>query len=151
MRDKNTKRTHTCVLTMSQDHVKLRYDVIGTSIIAMAIEQAYGNWKQSYEDLPKLLLAFQTSVPRTIVEKELKLTYNEHRELLPGCATYHHIFWTFKVLVDGFAYYKPIVEVDDTFHYGTYKGTLLVVVAQDETNHILPIAFALVEGKTTEA
>jgi len=35
--------------------------------------------------------------------------------------------------------------------YGKYKGTFIVAVAQDDNNKILPIAFALVDGETTEA
>jgi len=63
---------------------------------------------------------------------------------------YHRIFWTFKPLVDG-SYYKLIVQVDGTFLYRKYKGTLLATIAQDGDNHILLIVFALFEGETTEA
>jgi len=34
--------------------------------------------------------------------------------------------------------------------YGRYKETLLVVIAQDDKNKILLIAFVVVEGKTTK-
>ena len=44
-----------------------------------------------------------------------------------------------------------MVQVDGTWLYGKYKGTFLVAVAQDDNNKILPIAFALVDGETTEA
>ncbi|XP_020211209.1 uncharacterized protein LOC109796019 [Cajanus cajan] len=63
---------------------------------------------------------------------------------------FHRVFWTFKPCIDGFKYCKPNVQVDGTFLYGNYKGTLLVVVAQDGNNKIFPIAFAIVEGETTE-
>ena len=87
----------------------------------------------------------------TIVEQELKPAYNEQWQLLLGCATYHCLFWTFKEFFYGFAYCKPIVKVDGTFLYGNYKGSLLVIVAQDGVSHILQIAFALVEGEIVEA
>nr|KYP37539.1 hypothetical protein KK1_041262 [Cajanus cajan] len=64
---------------------------------------------------------------------------------------FHRVFWTFKPCIDGFKYCKPIVQVDGTFLYGKYKGTLHVVVAQDGNNKIFPIAFAIIEGETTEA
>jgi len=59
-------------------------------------------------------------------------------------------FWTFKALVDGFAYYKPKIQIDGTFLYEKYKETLLVAVTQDGINHILHIVFALVEGETAK-
>ncbi|XP_072086577.1 uncharacterized protein [Arachis hypogaea] len=43
------------------------------------------------------------------------------------------------------------VRVDGTHLYGKYKGALLVAVSQDGNNNIVPIAFALVEGETSDA
>ncbi|XP_025984520.1 uncharacterized protein [Glycine max] len=42
-------------------------------------------------------------------------------------------------------------KVDGTRLYGKYKEILLVVVAQDDNNKILPIVFAIIKGETTEA
>ncbi|PNX59609.1 receptor-like protein kinase HSL1, partial [Trifolium pratense] len=50
-------------------------------------------------------------------------------------------------LIKGFAYCKPIVQVDGTWLYGKYKGTLLLAVAQDGNDHIFPVAFAIVEDR----
>jgi len=44
-----------------------------------------------------------------------------------------------------------MVQVDGTRLYGKYKEILLVVVAQDDNNKILPIVFAIIKGETTEA
>ncbi|XP_015954106.1 uncharacterized protein LOC107478480 [Arachis duranensis] len=52
---------------------------------------------------------------------------------------------------------KPLVEadpslkVDGTHLYGKYKGCRLVAVSQDGNNNIVPIAFAIVEGETSDA
>jgi transposase-like protein len=35
--------------------------------------------------------------------------------------------------------------------YGKYRGTLLIAIAQDGRNNIIPIAYALVEGETADA
>jgi len=43
------------------------------------------------------------------------------------------------------------VQVDGTWLYGKYIGTLLMVVAQDGNGNIFSIAFALVESETKEA
>ena len=44
-----------------------------------------------------------------------------------------------------------MVQIDETWLYGKYNGTLLVAAAQDDNNKILPIAFVIVESETTEA
>jgi len=44
-----------------------------------------------------------------------------------------------------------VVQVDETFLYGKYRGALLVAIAQDGQNNILPIAFTIVEGETADA
>jgi len=56
--------------------------------------------------------------------------------------------------INRFVYRKPIVQVDGTWLYGKYTdtlliATLLVATTQDEFNHVLPIAYAIVEGEIT--
>ena len=62
-------------------------------------------------------------------------------EVLENQQHFQIVFWTFKPCIDGFPFCKPIVQVDGTFFYGRYKGTLLVAVAQDGRNNIFPITF----------
>ena len=64
---------------------------------------------------------------------------------------FHCLFWSFRSCINGFQYYKPIVQVDGTWLYGTYSGTLLVAVAQDGNNKILLIVFVVVESESTGA
>lgn len=64
---------------------------------------------------------------------------------------FYRLFWTFKQCCDAFNYCKPIVQVDGTFLYGKYRGTLLIATTQDGNNCVLPIAFAIVEGETLSA
>jgi hypothetical protein len=52
--------------------------------------------------------------------------------------------------VAGFAHYRPVISVDVTFLTGKYKGTLMVAVGMTVENHLLPLAFALVEGENNE-
>jgi transposase-like protein len=52
--------------------------------------------------------------------------------------------------VAGFAYCRPIVSVDGTFLTGKYKDTLMIVVGITVESHLLPLAFALVEGENNE-
>ena len=61
------------------------------------------------------------------------------------------MFWTFGPYIRAFSHYKPLVQVDGTHLYGKYRDILLVAVAQDGNQNILPIAFAIVEGETVDA
>lgn len=45
-------------------------------------------------------------------------------------------------------FYKPIIQIDGTWLYRKYKGMLLIEVAHDGNNNILPITYTLVEGDT---
>ncbi|KAF7802236.1 serine/threonine-protein phosphatase 7 long form-like protein [Senna tora] len=46
---------------------------------------------------------------------------------------------------------EPIVQIDGTFLYGKYRGTLLIATSQDVDTHVVPFAFAIVEGENKEA
>jgi hypothetical protein len=48
--------------------------------------------------------------------------------------------------VADFTYCRRIISVDNTFLTGKYKGTLMVVVGITMENHLLPLAFVIVEG-----
>jgi hypothetical protein len=173
--------SHTCTSSaLSQDHHKLNSKLIGESIVSLlhndlsikvkvivahirdkfnyiisyrkawiaknkAIEYIYGSWVDSYHALPQWLMTMHYYLPNvvTILETLPASTPND--------VSFHRLFWSFEPLIKGFAFCKPIVQVDGTWLYGKYKGTLLLAVAQDGNNHIFPVAFAIVEGETKEA
>ncbi|XP_045801383.1 uncharacterized protein LOC123895190 [Trifolium pratense] len=110
-----------------------------------AIVRIYGDWDESYQQLPQWLMVMKRWLPGTVVKMETSPT------ALDGQVFFERLFWTFKQCIQGFAFCKPIVQVDGTWLYGKYKGTLLLAVAQDGNNHIFPVAFAIVEGETKEA
>ena len=72
-------------------------------------------------------------------------------EIVPDKRMFKRVVWSFGPCIKGFAYCKPIVQVDGTCLYGKYTDTLLIATAQDGANHIFPIAYAIVEGETTSA
>ncbi|KAH1214456.1 hypothetical protein GmHk_14G042181 [Glycine max] len=115
-----------------------------------ALEMIHGNWEESYAKLPKLFGALQSCVPGTMVAAQTESLY-EGGEIVPGKRLFKRVFWSFGPCINGFAYCKPIVQVDGTWLYGKYTGTLLIATAQDGANHIFPIAYAIVEGETTSA
>ncbi|XP_058742223.1 uncharacterized protein LOC131614679 [Vicia villosa] len=115
-----------------------------------AIEQVYGNWENSYNELPHYLLALKKFVPGTVVEMQTLPVYTDDGTVVNGKQIFHRLFWAFQPSIKGFAYCKPILQVDGTWLYGKYKGTLLMAVAQDGNSNIFPVAFALVEGETAD-
>jgi hypothetical protein len=115
-----------------------------------AIEQIYGNWEKSYLELPRWLIALQTFLPNTVVKMETHQAADSDGNILQNTGIFHRLFWAFYPCIKGFAYCKPIVQVDGTWLYGKYKGTLLMATAQDGNSNIFPIAFAIVEGETKD-
>ncbi|XP_058775069.1 uncharacterized protein LOC131649320 [Vicia villosa] len=113
-----------------------------------AIEQVYGNWEESYKELPRYLNALYTYAPGTIYEMETLPAYAPNGTLVSGNGIFRRLFWAFQPCIKGFSFCKPIIQIDGTWLYGKYKGTLLMAVAQDGNNNVFPIAFALVEGET---
>ncbi|KAH1256490.1 hypothetical protein GmHk_03G006640 [Glycine max] len=115
-----------------------------------ALEMIHGNWEESYAKLPKLFGALQSCVPGTVVATQTEFLY-EGGEIVLGKRLFKRVFWSFGPCINGFAYCKPIVQVDGTWLYRKYTSTLLIATAQDRANHIFPIAYAIVEGETTSA
>ncbi|XP_024628916.1 uncharacterized protein [Medicago truncatula] len=166
---------------MTQDHHKLSYNVICESVKSLlymdasitvkviiahirekfnytvsyrkawrarnkAIESIYGNWEESYEELPQWLMVMEKDLPGTIIDFQSDPSTEVANETV-----FKRLFWAFRPCISGFEFCKPIVQIDATWLYGKYKGTLLLAVAQDGNNKIFPIAFAIVEGETKEA
>ncbi|XP_057760181.1 uncharacterized protein LOC130980529 [Arachis stenosperma] len=95
-----------------------------------AVAVIYGDWEESYNELPRWVLGVQLTMPGTVA-----------------------VLRTCPVRVGGqvddsqaFRHCKPLVSIDGTHLYGKYGGTLLIAIAQDGNSNILPVAFALVEG-----
>ncbi|XP_025628579.1 uncharacterized protein [Arachis hypogaea] len=115
-----------------------------------AIAQIYEDWEESYNKVSKLLQALQSCFPGTICELRAVSYYDRHL-LVRDCSMFDKVFWAFPSCVEAFKNRKPFVSVDGTHLYGKYGGVLLIAVAQDGNNNILPIAFAIVESESTES
>lgn len=106
------------------------------------IESIYGDFKESYTELPKFLQLLKAANPGTIVELKL----NPHRE------GHHHghflyAFWAFKPAIDGFRFCLPVIAVDGTHLYGKYKGHLLLAVGTNANKEIYPLAYSIVDSE----
>ncbi|XP_016192863.1 uncharacterized protein LOC107633778 [Arachis ipaensis] len=151
---------YTCTMgTISQDHPKLDSDTIADAIRPLveadpsikvksviaeiqgrfnytvsyrkawlakqkAVAKVFGDWEVSYQILPVWLKAMTVKMPRSRVQIKTLPVYRESEE---------------------------VQGVDGTHLYGKYKGALLVAVAQDGNQNIVPIAFAIVEGEKADA
>ncbi|XP_016191917.1 uncharacterized protein LOC107632773 [Arachis ipaensis] len=115
-----------------------------------AVAKVFGDWEVSYQTLPVWLKAMTVKMPRSRVQIKTLLVYRESQEV-QGVRVLHRVFWSFYPCIVAFRHCKPLVQVDGTHLYGKYKGALLVAVAQDGNQNIVPIAFAIVEGETADA
>ncbi|XP_025679273.1 uncharacterized protein [Arachis hypogaea] len=115
-----------------------------------AIAWIYGDWKKSYNKVPKLLQALQSCFPGTICGLCVKPYYEGHL-MVRDCCMFDKVFWAFLSCVEAFNHCKPFFSVDGTHLYGKYGGVLLIAVAQDGNSNILPIAFAIVEFQAIKA
>ncbi|XP_015963682.1 uncharacterized protein LOC107487540 [Arachis duranensis] len=96
-----------------------------------AVALIYGDWDESYNELPRWVLGVQLTMLGTVAVLRTSPTF-------PPC-------------IEAFRHSKPLVSIDGTHLYGKYGGTLLVAIAQDGNSNILPVAFALVEGENAES
>ncbi|RYQ88710.1 hypothetical protein Ahy_B09g095749 isoform F [Arachis hypogaea] len=115
-----------------------------------AVAIIYGDWDESYNELPRWVLGVQLTMPGTVaVLKTCPVIVGGQED--ESRAYFHRLFWTFPPCIEAFRHCKPLVSIDGTHLYGKYGGTLLVAIAQDGNSNILPVAFALVEGENAES
>ena len=88
------------------------------------------------------MLAIMKYNPRTIVELD-------HEPIVgPDASTFKRIFWAFKPTIDGFRHCRLVMSIDAIFLTGKYLARLFLAMGMDSSNHILPIAFAIVETES---
>ncbi|XP_015948672.1 uncharacterized protein LOC107473607 [Arachis duranensis] len=115
-----------------------------------AVALIYGDWDESYNELPRWVLGVQVTMPGSIAVLRTS-PIRVGGQLDESKAYFHKLFWTFPPCIEKFRHCKPLVSIDGTHLYGKYGGTLLVAIAQDGNSNILPVAFALVEGENAES
>ncbi|XP_057739895.1 uncharacterized protein LOC130957003 [Arachis stenosperma] len=115
-----------------------------------AVAVIYGDWDESYNELPRWVLGVQVTMPVSVAVLKTS-PVRVGGQLDESQAYFHRLFWTFSPCIEAFRHCKPLVSIDGTHLYGKYGGTLLVAIAQDQNSNILPVAFALVEGENAES
>ena len=117
-----------------------------------AISQIWGDWDESYERLPNFFAAIKYFNPGSVVEWEFNDHTIETEKSVPcNEKILRRVFWSFKPVIDGLQFAKPILQIDGTFLYGKYKHTLLIATAVDGNNAVLPVAYALVERENKDS
>ncbi|XP_015947674.1 uncharacterized protein LOC107472681 [Arachis duranensis] len=115
-----------------------------------AVAQIYGDWEESYAELPRWMLGVQSTMAITITVLKTSPVWLRG-EVDESTVYFHRLFWTFPPCIEAFCHCKPLVSIDGTHLYGKYGGTLLLAITQDGNSNILPIEFALVEGENAES
>ena len=94
-----------------------------------AVAKVYGDWQESYDELPRWLDYMRLVTPghHEVVTEQ----YRQHGVVDPRFLIFRRVFWTYKQCSDAFNHCKPMIQIDGTFLYGKYKGTLLIATAQD--------------------
>ncbi|RYR13648.1 hypothetical protein Ahy_B04g070530 isoform C [Arachis hypogaea] len=145
--------THTCTrATISQDHSKLDSITIAEAIKSLVEADPSLKVKSVIAEVQSKFnyTAMCHKEPSAVVHFETMPAY-QGDDLVSHIRVLHRVFWSYYPCIKAFRHCKPFVQVDGTHLYGKYKGCLLVAVSQDGNNNIVPIAFAIVEGETSDA
>ncbi|KAL9675978.1 hypothetical protein QQ045_004189 [Rhodiola kirilowii] len=68
-----------------------------------------------------------------------------------GTMPVNRIFLGFSKCIHAFNHCRPILSIGGTHMYGKYNAKLLAAIGLDANNHILTLAFALVESENTSS
>ena len=90
-----------------------------------AFRHLFGDFSQSYTDLPRLFLAIEQANHGCVV------IWKTTSHSVPNNETFQRVFWAFKPSIEGFANCRPVLSIDGTHLYGKYKGTLLIAMGCD--------------------
>ena len=110
-----------------------------------AFRHLFGDFSQSYTDLPRLFLAIEQANPGCVV------IWKTTSHSQPNKETFQRVLWAFKASIEGFANCRPVLSIDGTHLYGKYKGTLLIAMGCDGNNQLFPLAFAITEGENIDS
>ncbi|CAK8533902.1 unnamed protein product [Lathyrus sativus] len=83
-----------------------------------AIESLYENWETYYNDLPQWILVMKTYLPGTIIDLQTLPAISNDGSQISEKRIFHRLLWAFRLCIRGFAYCKPLVQVDGTWLYG---------------------------------
>ncbi|XP_030939772.1 uncharacterized protein LOC115990347 [Quercus lobata] len=106
-----------------------------------AIAKIFGDWEESYQRLRKLLAYLDQ-------DSGTQYSYHTIPKPLEGTTLLRYVYWAFAPCIAAFQYCRPVISIDGTHLYGKYKGVLMIAMATDANQKVLPIAFAVVDKES---
>ncbi|XP_015934622.1 uncharacterized protein LOC107460749 [Arachis duranensis] len=86
-----------------------------------AVALIYGDWDESYNEIPRWVLGVQLTMPGSIAVLRTSPVC-VGGQLNKSQAYFHRLFWTFPPCIEAFCHCKPLVSIDGTHLYGKYGG-----------------------------
>jgi hypothetical protein len=102
------------------------------------LEWLFNTNKESFQNLPKMLLAIRDLNLRSIV-------IWDHKMVDGNKVTFERAFMALDASIDGFQYCHPLISINDTHLYGKYKAKLLIATAYNVHNRVYPLRFDIVK------
>lgn len=109
-----------------------------------AVKRVFGDWEQSFEDLPKLISALRSS-NGLLVDWKYYLFPN------PKFASFSGVFWAFSQFIQGFQHCRPLILVDTKELNGKYQLNMMIASGLDAANIFFPIAFAVTKEVSSDS
>ena len=111
-----------------------------------ALEMRWGSYEASYDNLPKLLhTKCQRNLGSFYDPKTFPCLAKPEKQVL------QQAFLALGPCIEAFPHCRPVICIDGTFLTGRYKGTLLIAIAGDGNNQLLPLAIAFVEKESGDS
>jgi hypothetical protein len=111
----------------------------------LTLNQLYGDWDCSFDNLYRFKAAIEKSSPSTLV-----FIYHH---TIKDKIRFRRYFFALKPCIDGFLTdCRPYLAIDSTFLTGKFKDQLVVAVAVavDGHNWMYPVAFGVMDSETNE-
>ena len=105
----------------------------------------FGDFSQSYTELPRLFLALEQANPGYVV---IWKTFDNN---MTNTKIFQLVFWSFKSSIEGFEHCRLVLSINGTHLYGKYKCTLLIAMGCEGNNQLFPLAFAIIEGNNIDS
>ena len=75
----------------------------------------------------------------------IQYSYHTIPQPYEGTALLRYVYWAFAPCIAAFKYCRPVISIDGTHLYGKYKGVLMIAMATDANQKVLPLTFAIVD------
>jgi hypothetical protein len=109
----------------------------------------WGDWKDAYGRVPKILQAITHFNPGTKWCTHTTGKEELHKGVMKPVM--ERVYWCFPQCVEAFKHCRPVISVDGTSLTEKYMGVLLITTCVDGEDRLVPLAFALVESENVDS